>query len=92
MPRTQQPHHGYAVVSGTAAPISRYDEPDHDQCSAAVAPAVPLATGQHNLDPMDDTNPVMYPDFQSDSPTIFSGKVLVLLQKQLGRYTYPDDL
>ena len=92
MPRTQKPHHEYAVVSRTAAPISRYDEPDHDQCSAAVAPAVLLATGQHNLDPTDDTNPVMYPDFQSDSPTIFSVKVLVLLQKQLGRYTYPNDL
>ena len=80
-----------AVVSRTAAPISRYDEPDHDQCSAAVAPAVPLATGQHNLDPMDDTNPVMYPDFQSDNPTIFSG-IIAALAKQLGRYNDPDDL
>ena len=80
------------MVSRTAAPISRYDEPDHDQCSAAVAPAVPLTTGQHNLDPMDDTNPGMCPGFQSDNPTIFSGKVLVLLQKQLGRYNDPDDL
>ena len=92
MPRTQKPHHGYAVVSRTAAPISRYGEPDHDQCSAAVAPAVPLTIDQHNLDPMDDTNPVMYPGFQSDSPTIFSGKVLVLLQKQLGLYNDPGDL
>ena len=80
------------MVSRTAAPISRYDEPDHDQCSAAVAPAVPLATGQHNLGLTDGRNPVMYPDFQSDSPTRFSGTVLVLLQKQLGLYNDPDDL
>ena len=67
----------------TAAPISRYAAPDHDQCSAAVAPAVPLTTGQHNLDPTDDTNPVMYPGFQSDNPTIFSESACALAKATL---------
>ena len=80
------------MVSGTAAPISRYDAPDHDQCSAGVAPTVPLTICQQDLGLTDGRNPVMYPDFQSDSPTRFSGTVLVLLQKQLGLYNDPDDL